>query len=195
MSRVCLKTSLIQSLGFKPVSDLPSCDAWDDMMLTLSHDGLPRGSQRHQKTMKTNSERGSQVLWGLLWRGLSSSVLGRTPFADVVEPSEKKRELVSLQIQGDPGLAVPAPSQWGLLWLQPIVETVYTAETWRQSHRVALPCVVSYLKGMWGSPLGSSMCRWEKVAWFQARVVLQPAPLGAALPVLVDGVHSLCSLR
>ena len=61
-----MKTSLIQSPGFKPVSDLPSCDAWDDVMLTLSHDGLPGGSGRHQKTMNTNSERGNQVLWGLL---------------------------------------------------------------------------------------------------------------------------------
>ena len=38
-------------------------------------------------------------------------MLGRTPFADVLKPSEKKWEVVSLQIQGDPGPAVPAPSQ------------------------------------------------------------------------------------
>ena len=33
-------------------------------------------------------------------------MLGWTPSADAVEPSEKKLELVNLQIQGDPGLAV-----------------------------------------------------------------------------------------
>lgn len=32
--------------------------------------------------------------------------MGCTPFADVVERSKKKLELVNLQIQGDPGLAV-----------------------------------------------------------------------------------------
>lgn len=37
-----MKTSLIQSLGFNPVPDLPSCDAWDEVV-TVSHDGLPGG--------------------------------------------------------------------------------------------------------------------------------------------------------
>ena len=75
-----MKTSLIQSLGFNPVSDLPSCDTWDEVMLTLSHDGLPGGSQRHQKTIETNSAERSPGSLGFIVKGFELQESGSDPF-------------------------------------------------------------------------------------------------------------------
>ena len=126
-------------------------------------------------------------------------MLGQTPSADAVKPSEKKLELVNLQIQGDPGLAV--------YWSFTVRVAVATAQGYdvgqgwstqqkRGGRAIGLSCLCCLLSER-DSGVSTRVVRllMGRTGLIPSPVALQPAPLGAALPALVGGVDSLCSLR